>query len=408
MADRAPALDAVLVTCARPGQLLDSLTRIDGSTLRPRRVVVVDNHGSPGLDTVIHAQELSLEIELLTPGTNLGPAGGRALGFNALTATGDAHPDDWVAFVDDDEPLPSADALHRLFEAAVAWHRTDPAAAAMGLAGAKFDPNRAINRRVTEPEGAIDNLHGWGFPLYRVGPLEEIGGFDPAFFFGYEELDLGLRLTQVGYRLRVHFDLADELRAIWGRPATVSPSAGLEQASWKRYYSLRNLLTLTRRHGRATTIANVAIVRGLAKPIVHLVTDPALATSHLRLNTRAIADGLRGRTGRSVEPDLHHREWDTLGVSATFQPQSTSGPPSSTPQARGRIVELYLASRLDHRTAERLLVRAGADRTEAPLLLTALDDARESPVIRWGPGAPINATNFYDDGDDRAEASVKI
>ena len=114
--------------------------------------------------------------------------------------------------------------------------------------------------------------------------------------------------------------------------------------------------------------------------------------------------------GRRVEPDLTHRSWDRPGVSAALEDiiedEEASRDPRALALERSQIADLLLTDRLDPETAVRLLTAAGSDFSEAWLLVEALQPAIESPVIRWGVGAPVNPANFYDDADERTESRV--
>jgi rhamnopyranosyl-N-acetylglucosaminyl-diphospho-decaprenol beta-1,3/1,4-galactofuranosyltransferase len=97
----------VLVTYRRPIELARALTAIAEQTLRLSRLVIVDNGGDdPRTRAVVEDFRAGgLGIDLIATETNLGPAGGRAIGMEAALTLADDR--DWLALFDDDDTLPT-------------------------------------------------------------------------------------------------------------------------------------------------------------------------------------------------------------------------------------------------------------------------------------------------------------
>jgi GT2 family glycosyltransferase len=208
---------------------------------------------------------------------------------------------DWVCVLDDDDPLPDT--------AILADHAGDAAAApattaGVGAAGARFDWSKGRLVPVEPPPGrwdAVDYLKSNWCPLYRVAALRTVGTFEPRLFFGFDDLEYGLRLRAAGWDLRAD----PHGRTV--REATAGPSWRIGPVDWRRYYSLRNLVWLLRTHHRSGVAARVALTVGMAKPLANLVVEPGAAWAHLRLGVRASIDGWRGTLGRTVTPDAARR-----------------------------------------------------------------------------------------------------
>jgi hypothetical protein len=139
--------------------------------------------------------------------------------------------------------------------------------------------------------------------------------FRSALFFGFEELEYGLRLTRAGYRIYADGTRWKERRPIKRDQGILPPeevsadrasttSIRITGRSWRRYYSLRNLVFILRESGSDMTAFKVAVTRGLLKPATNLVMGPAVAWASLRLGARASLDGWRGRLGRTVQPEI--------------------------------------------------------------------------------------------------------
>ena len=136
---------------------------------------------------------------------NLGPAGGIALGMEQVLSRADD--DDWIVLLDDDDPPPRVRSLEELKEMGDELLARDPRIAGIGLATARFDRRSGRLLLVSEAERASgtpirgDYIGGNRLPIYRVAAIRDVGVFDPKLFFGFEELDFGLRLRRAGYSL---------------------------------------------------------------------------------------------------------------------------------------------------------------------------------------------------------------
>jgi hypothetical protein len=247
---------------------------------------------------------------------NLGPAGGFALGMRRTLE--DFDDEDLIVLVDDDDPPFFDDAFEQTVEFFAKVSLLHDRVAGVGISGGRFDWSRGRIVRIDDEgiHGAVevDHVTGGGLPTFHVGAVRDIGVYDAALFFGFEELEYGLRVTRSGYRI-----YADGEQ--WRRRKAVKRSAGLLPSedesirmrrlerrvsipTWRRYYSLRNLIHILRSNGYILAAFRVAVMRGLLKPLANLAVAPGLAWANLGLNARAIKDGWLGRLGRTVEPQI--------------------------------------------------------------------------------------------------------
>lgn len=299
-----PAVHAVLVTYRRPNALAVILDRIAHQTHRPDRLVVVDNAPTSENRRAVCESSAARNVVYLASPENIGPAGGITRGLELILR--DAGQDDWVALFDDDDPPSSDDVLGTLLRFALYCRARDPAAAGVGLAGARFDPVRGRIVRIRDDEltGAVrvHYLGGGQLPLYRVSAIRHVGPFRSELFFGFEELEFGWRLARAGYHLYVPGVLWRSERERHDRlGVSARPGLTLTGAPWRRYYSTRNLIHILRTDGRWRAATRVTVL-ALAKVGVNLAIQPRAAAQHLKLTWRACRDGWIGRLGRSVEP----------------------------------------------------------------------------------------------------------
>lgn len=306
--DRRPLCHAVLVTHRRPRALAAHLDVLLAQERRPDRLLVVDNADMPEVrDLVDAADAAGLDASWLPTGENLGPAGGIALGMSRVLADGAAD-DDWLVLLDDDDPPAGPRSLADLLAFAEATRSVRPRLGGVGLTGARFDARAGRTARVPDHllvgVVGVDYLGGNQLPTYLVEAVRDTGVFDERLFFGFDDLEFGLRMRRRGWELVVDGSAWFERRTALGRrgPDVGRPSVTARQAPWRSYYSNRNLLHLLRSQGHPVVAARVAGTRVIPKAVVGAVRGAPDGREHLRLALAATRDGLSGTLGRRVEP----------------------------------------------------------------------------------------------------------
>jgi GT2 family glycosyltransferase len=202
---------AVVIVNANAGEHLSrALECLEQQTLRPKRVIVVDNLSTDG--STAGLEERFPTVELVRPGENLGFAAGNNL---AVSLASDC---DWIALLNPDA-FPEPIWLERL------------AAAAAANPAYEFFGSRLVSEESPELlDGTGDVYHVSGLTwrrdhgapvvprpseevfspcaaaaLYRRDVFAAVGGFDESFFCYYEDSDLAFRLRLAGHRC-LHVD----------------------------------------------------------------------------------------------------------------------------------------------------------------------------------------------------------
>jgi GT2 family glycosyltransferase len=309
----------VLVTFRRPAPLTATLAWLAGQDRQLDRLVVVDNDASEYTKSLVNRHsQLGHAVDYLETEQNLGPAGGRALGMQHILEF--AEDADWMVVVDDDVRRTPSGTLRYLHEFARQMQARDPWTAAIGRRGARFDWKRAKVVRVRDDEldgpVAVDYLATGHLPMYRVEAVRKVGPFRSELFFGLTEIEYGLRLRRAGYSLYADGPSCREARII-RLGLEVRGSVKVGEPTWRRYYSLRNLIYVLRAYGHPATAARVTLVRGFGKPAVNLLSRPRLALRNLKLNVKACRDAWTGRMGRTIEPDSYSASSSPNELSAT-------------------------------------------------------------------------------------------
>lgn len=298
-------LHGILVTYRRNHLLPETLAALLGQSHALASLTVVDNADDLACRRVVEASTAGhgqTVVGYIASSTNSGPAGGLAQGMAALLAW---VPDDhWVVGLDDDNPPDTSQVLHGV--AALAWraYAEDPRTGAVGLVGARFDKRRGRLARIPSEELVglvdVDYVGGDHYPTVRVSALRDAGVYDASLFFGFDDLEHGLRLRKAGYRVTV--DGADMLAQRRRWEGTARPDGLYAAPAWRDYYSVRNRMHLLKTYASAPTAARVAIEVCVLKPLLHARHAPHESWSRARLAVRAARDGWTGRLGRTVEP----------------------------------------------------------------------------------------------------------
>ena len=246
-------------------------------------IVVVDNGGAANAGRVAAAET---PVTVLRPGENLGFAGGMNLGMRHAIDAGATSVallnDDtvvapgWLATLaarlDDGDDVGAVQPKllfpgpppERINSVGVRW-RTDGAGIDIG-----FDE---IDRGQYDQTRPIELFTG-GAVLLRRELIEMTGGFDDRYFLYYEDVDLGLRGRELGWRY-----LCEPASVVWHRRGATTAA----RPTQSRYWQERNRLWCLARHAPASSV-----VRGLALSAARLARHPS------RPQLRAVLDGVRG------------------------------------------------------------------------------------------------------------------
>ena len=358
-----PHLYAVVVTYGREDQVLETLDAVAGQTRPPDSFLLVDNGRSRALEERVRRRQ---GVEYLRAPCNLGPAGGFALGCRQILPG--ATDDDLVVLVDDDDPPTRSDAIERLLvtRAGLEGRRVG----CIGMTGARFDRRRGLMVRVPDDRMVgivdVDVVPGGQLPVYSVAALRDIGSYDPDLFFGFEELDLGLRLGDGGWRVVVPGEMAMELRVEHGRVGLGVRATGGPLPAWRRYYSSRNVVLVTRRAGGRRAAARAAVTAGPAAAARALVVHRRPTTALMAL--RGAAAGLLGRHGRQVRPP--RPVGAALEVLFVINSLAPGGTETSSVVLAARLAEMGIRTTfvLLKRVEHDLVDRARAEGSEVLLL----------------------------------------
>lgn len=289
----------VLITFRRRDALAEHLRILAAQTRPLTTLLVVDNDNDPDIRRLVEADtSAAADVGYLGLDGNPGPAGAISAGILDVIAR---RPDDeWLVLLDDDDPPPRTTTLEALADVIAGLESTAPDLGGVGLWGATLErAGRLRAAAATTPE-RVAYLPGGACPHYRIGLLRAAGGPDPELFFGFDDLDLGLSVSRAGGSLWSSGLARDHGWASMVEDRTASPRVAA--ASWRRYYSLRNLVLVLRRNRRSGSALAMSVLAGVLKPLVNLPLRPRASWRNLRLNALALRHGWTGRAGKHLDP----------------------------------------------------------------------------------------------------------
>ncbi|SFB60016.1 glycosyltransferase [Algoriphagus aquimarinus] len=231
-----------IITYNRPETLVQTIQEIFNQTYQPELLWIIDNSENLETDHVI-ASLLDDRLKYYRMGYNSGPAGGAAKGLELCGEEGL----DWIYWGDDNDPPFRLDCFERL----LAIRDENPFAGVLGTVGQFFDRKKGVIKRVQtqllekKEWIEVDYVAG-GMSMLVSGKVAKEGiAPNIDLFFGFEELDFCLKVSQKGYAILVDCSLFLEARKLHNRIDFERPTYHRKQNLNREYYSLRNLLMIS-------------------------------------------------------------------------------------------------------------------------------------------------------------------
>lgn len=240
---------AFVITYKRPQVLLQTIQSIFKQSIVPVKLLIVDNDAEQSAKTVLKDLE-GLPVEYFSVGFNSGPAGGAYEGLRNLFSQGY----EWVLWLDDDDPPRFNNQIEAL--AGVIERNKHLANFGMtGSVGQLYNAKRGEIVRVKDEallageDIEVDQIAGNMFPfvhkkIFDVGVLP-----DNNLFFGFEDLDFGLRVQNAGFKILISGKEMYRHRELSGR-LNFQRSIYTEKkisTLWREYYGMRALIKIITR-----------------------------------------------------------------------------------------------------------------------------------------------------------------
>lgn len=289
-----PKVSAVIVTFNRPASLRRVLDAVAAQTHRPDEVHVVDNAAAPDGVPSLELPSLDLPVHYHAMADNLGYAAGLSVGMRAGMASGANYV--WLL---DDDSVPGTVVLDRCLDVAQA----DPSIGIVGLDGGHLRRGVPVHERVSPGSSAV---MGGDQAVFRCQfvlvdgalvtglAIQDIGYPRGDFFMMMEDIEYSRRLRRAGWEVvRLNEDLID-------RQHLGSSEATGSAPPWRGYYQTRNHLLMALEPPSLSELAGWG--RRQAKFVVAAALSRDRPRERIALRLRGAWDGMRGVTGRTVEP----------------------------------------------------------------------------------------------------------
>ena len=308
----AAAVTAVILVYNRAADICRVVDCVLTQSVRPGRIIVVDNASPDGSGAAVAAAFPAVEVITLPENRGVGA------GHNAGWAAALADPACAWVWVLEHDCFPTPDCLAELL---AAHRRCLPAGEGFVLPAADNGQRRDDRPHLLMLHGRIRRMRPvaaeaeprrhvfftFNGLLLTAGLIRTVGALDEQFFMFCEDTDYYYRCLQngcVGFRIpsaRVqHIGLRDTARLDLRRFVVLLPG---NESPPRIYYRFRNRLALAvRRRGRLS-----AAVRYGALYLMHVLYDLVAVKDKrgaLVARTLALRDGLTGRLGRADYPFL--------------------------------------------------------------------------------------------------------
>lgn len=272
-------ISAVIVTFNNPGMLRDLLGDLHRQSLRPHRIIVVDNSTGQAAESV---PATARGIDYVKMAANEGSAGGFHEGLRLAVDGADA-----VLTLDDDVRMPD-DALEKLVRGLERLEACGDRVGAVRAVG----PNHPDSFPTPIP------LFAWRGTLMKAEAVRQAGLPRQDYFLYADDAEYALRMAACGWRffwvpgsliVETRKDDKQRLR-VFGRGVTCYAEA------YRFYYAVRNSIHAFRMHGRREELRRTlayAAKMALLLPFVR-TGEAGRATAILQ----GVHDGFRSRLGK--------------------------------------------------------------------------------------------------------------
>jgi GT2 family glycosyltransferase len=225
-----------------------------GRLSTPVRTIVVDNGSDDGSVDAIRVA--APDIELVENATNLGFGAGNNVAIERFLADAAI---DYVWLLNNDatvEPgtldamVDVADRDDRLGAVGSVIYHADRPDEVQTWGGGSLSTRTGRTLDAVASSGRVDYITA-ASALLRVAAIRDVGSFDPRFFFLYEDVDLGVRLRDGGWRVAVA-----ESSRVWHKGGATSPAL----SPFRMEQHAAGLVVFLRKHSRFALLRSLLML----------------------------------------------------------------------------------------------------------------------------------------------------
>jgi GT2 family glycosyltransferase len=295
---------AFVITYKRPQVLVQTIQSIFEQTIAPVKLLIVDNDTEQSGKTALDELE-GFPVEYYSVGFNSGPAGGAYEGLKNLFTQGY----EWVLWLDDDDPPRFTDQMEAL-AAVVERNKHLDSFAMTGSVGQLYNANKGEIIRIKDEvllpgvDIEVDQIAGNMFPFVHKKVFDAGVLPDNKLFFGFEDLDFGLRVQNAGFKIIIsgkemyrHRELSGRLnfqRAIYTEKKI--------STLWREYYGMRAIIKIITRN-RPNILAFLRFsIKCLLKIIYGFIFGFNYGSINLKYIVLGYFHGLINKMGLTILP----------------------------------------------------------------------------------------------------------
>ncbi len=190
-------ISVIIICYNRRGELKECISSVLKQTKYPDEIIVVDNNSTDGTETLFTNEEFSPSslIKYFKLEKNMGVAGGRNYGIKK--ASGDI-----LVFIDDDALLKPEDALRKIADKFEKGPDTGILAFKIVDYDTKIIQGFPHIDKSLDPNKEFETSYFLGgATAVRKEVFKKCGPYPEDYFYSFEELDLGFRAIDKGYRI---------------------------------------------------------------------------------------------------------------------------------------------------------------------------------------------------------------
>lgn len=235
---------AFIITYNRSGIIADTIDRILKQSLPPKKILVIDNSDNKETEKIIMDLKNPI-LDYYYVGHNSGPSGGAYIGLKELANQNF----DWLFWVDDDNPPTNCYIIEKIFDILPSVNIEN--CGQLGLVGHRFNKwtgeiERLEDEELKENVIEVDTIGGGQCKIIST-KVARLGIFpEKKLFFGFEDLDIDIKIKKAGFKSYVSGKLfyearKDANRLNYKRRTVISMDNNLLN---RHYYSIRSLLSI--------------------------------------------------------------------------------------------------------------------------------------------------------------------
>lgn len=220
----------------------------------PVRIIVVDNGSDDGSVDAIRAA--APDVELIVNAANLGFGAGNNVAIARFLAD---ETIEYIWLLNNDttvepatlaELVAAADRDERLGTVGSVIYHADRPGDVQTWGGGTYSTRTGRTKDAVAPSDRVEYITA-ASALFRADAIRDVGMFDPRFFFLFEDVDLGVRMHERGWRVAVA-----EASRVWHRGGGTSPAL----SPFRMEQHAAGLVVFLRKHSRTAFVGGLPML----------------------------------------------------------------------------------------------------------------------------------------------------